>query len=271
MDAVNLIEPYHWARFNQDIKNYAGRDFFILGEIWDISPFIFNQYTPYFDAAYDFSFFYAMQREFIWGRPRQISAFSFQGPISLANRALILAPFVDNHDTSRYATVAGKYSRAAPERAPLRAHQAQISLLTTPGLPYLLYGTEIGLEDDPAMLDSIYDRGRSKMIFANNNDHVTFKFIKRLIALRKKYRLGRRRISVVPTEPFLFAYELIAADEKEKILVLHNVSHLRLPASHKLITPGLVARDLLTGEKFAEEVPVMPDHSRILLIEDSQS
>ncbi len=67
MDAVTLIEPIFWKRFNAEIQKRVKRDFLILGEIFNSDPQYLNQYLPSFNAFFDFPTWWTIS-EIFFGR-----------------------------------------------------------------------------------------------------------------------------------------------------------------------------------------------------------
>src|SRR5258706_1699321 len=60
-------------------------------------------------------------------------------------QGVIDAPFLTNHDRTRVATVLGN--------DPGRLHNAAAILLTLPGMPFIYYGEEVGLQNGPTSAD----------------------------------------------------------------------------------------------------------------------
>ena len=142
LDAVKHIPVDFWKRYNADIKAIAGDDFLLMGEVfWGD----FQRMEPYmgigFDALFDIPGYYAIGNTFA----RNASMGEFSQYIQQALTAYnpeIRATIIDNHDVARFNT--GLNKQGWP-----RTQVALTWLMTTPGLPVIYSGTELGMVGAP--------------------------------------------------------------------------------------------------------------------------
>jgi glycosidase len=170
MDAVTLIEPEFWKKFNSTLKE-AYPKLFILGEIYSTDKNILDAYTPYFDGYFDFRFYEL--RNVIGSE--QLNLWSYGNEYETQAKKV---RFVDNHDVTRIGS-------------DLNSDQISMltfeSLLLAPGIPTLLYGSEFGLRNDSQIEAKhlLFDASRIPMDFKNTNN-AQYKKIRSLISIRKK-------------------------------------------------------------------------------------
>jgi glycosidase len=110
-------------------------DALVLGEIWSTSFAI----TPYIqagavDLAFEFDLASAMLESASSGRAAAVASLHARA-VSLFGESGFAA-FLSNHDQNRVASVL---------RDPSAAHAAAALLLTSPGVPFVYYGEEIGM------------------------------------------------------------------------------------------------------------------------------
>ncbi len=138
VDAVRHMPLDVQARLGAEARAASGRDFRLIGEIFDGDPVTLahDWKAGGFDGAFDFPLRYAM-----------IDVFCKQAPVGRLGAVLAMDPLyddpnalvtmLDNHDVSRVASECGSASRTG----------AGIDfLLAARGVPSLTYGTEVGLQ-----------------------------------------------------------------------------------------------------------------------------
>lgn len=138
LDAVKHISPAFWKRYNGEIHQYAGKDFFLLGEDLDGDPAHLAKTATDdgFDAMFDFPLYFAMKDVFCDDKPLgRLAAIlsldrTYPGDDSLVT-------LVDNHDLPRIATACHGDAK--------RIHAALAFTLRARGIPSVTYGTGIGL------------------------------------------------------------------------------------------------------------------------------
>ena len=192
MDAVTLIEPRFWKRFNADIKKSAPLGFLVLGEIFSTQSSQLAAYAPFFDASFDFRFYEALQASLWQSTTPQFLTYAVEG-YGTASKRGIPVRFLDNHDTGR--NISLLLSKLPLEEKPTafrRARLGFVSLLLAPGIPSLLYGSEILLTDvgvDPHQF--LFESSRSAMRFEGLRTNENFHLFKKLIAFRKDFDFNR--------------------------------------------------------------------------------
>jgi MoaA/NifB/PqqE/SkfB family radical SAM enzyme len=131
--------------------------------------------------------------------------------------------FVSTHDHPRLATLA----RLA--KGPERARLGLLLLLTSPGVPALLYGEEIGLASDDAELqpENVWPDRMPMPLGEEAGDTGTRALVRDLIALRRKLgALARGDTEILHAEGGVFVYRRSAGAEVIDIAV--NVSDDRV-------------------------------------------
>lgn len=192
-DAVTLGSKALFARIIEELKSTVPPSFLFLGEIFTSDQRRLNRYLTPFNAFFDFRVHDALSNSVLWGRSPALVRDTLDADRLYENQAAVPFTFIDNHDLSRFVS---RERRFADERLKL----GLAVLMTLRGAPTILYGTEIGLEDDPRLVDSQFDRSRSSMRFDRNEDNELFRSLRNWIALRKKYALGTaRRYDIVDT------------------------------------------------------------------------
>ena len=282
MDAVTLISPQFWKKIYRDIKEYAGDEFLILGEIYEPDPYFLNPYVKYFDAIFDFRTYYAVS-SITEGMDRN-NYNNFQSALNqdklIENEQLQFFTFIDNHDVWRFVSQAkneGQYPRE-------RFKFALAYLMTRRGTPTILYGTEIALENEPRLveMEDPYAASRSPMVFAGNKDYEIFRYLQKLIRIRKSFDFNR----IVSLEPVRVVFDsrlmgTIQTDRNgQSLFVFHNAGDktynpeedekfIKINVGYYEAMPrdGYLV-DLLTDERFQIEddytvIPMKPYQSRI--------
>jgi len=142
LDAVKHIPVDFWRKYNRDIRELAGEDFLLLGEVFWGEV---ERLEPYiglgFNALFDIPGYYAIRNAFAQNASMaQLSDFLRASTETIHPE--IRATLLDNHDVPRFNTRLG-------ESGWDRTRVALTWLLTTPGMPVLYYGTELGEEGAP--------------------------------------------------------------------------------------------------------------------------
>ncbi len=261
-DTYPYIEPAFRERWCKEIMNEYPR-FNIVGEVWIQDPVYLAPYqrgarfargiAPELPAITDFGLFDALMKTFAdSGKIENVfncltKDFLFPDPNNLVT-------FLDNHDIRRIMyNVNGDVARFK---------LALMMLLTTRGIPQILYGTEIGMKGGP-------DHGRLRADFpggfpGDKRDAFTsagrteqendiFNFTKQLLHLRKKYTpmQSGRLIHFKPANE-VYVYFRILKNERLMVVINHNKEKQKvnlLPYSHQLLNVVRL-RELLTGKEF---------------------
>ncbi len=139
LDAVKHAPISFWRNYTKRIREFAGADFLLLGEVfwgeaWRIEP--------YDDIGFDFLFdipgYYAIRNTFNKGA----GLGDFSKFYELNSKKLpitSLATLIDNHDVARF-------NVGLEEHAWKKQMLALGWLMTAPGLPVIYSGTEIGMK-----------------------------------------------------------------------------------------------------------------------------
>ena len=142
LDAVKHVSPSFWDQFNRTIHQKYGNRFFVIGEIFWGEP---ERLMPYldldFNALFDIPGYYAIKNTF--GQGGSIGDLSdFRKQADHDYNSYPMATLIDNHDVVRF-------NVGIQSHADAKQNLALNYLLTSPGIPVLYYGTEIGLPGGP--------------------------------------------------------------------------------------------------------------------------
>ncbi|MBZ4416793.1 alpha-amylase family glycosyl hydrolase [Myxococcus sp. RHSTA-1-4] len=231
LDAVKHMPLKFWARYNDDLRAHAGRDFLLLGEMLDGDPVLLARTLEQgrFGTMFDFPLAFAMVDVFCRDRsPSHLGAVLFNDRLYPAPGSLVT--LLDNHDLPRVMSECGGDVE--------RVKRALAVQLTARGVPALTYGTEEGLtgKKEP--------ENRGDMRFTP--DHPLRAWITRLLAVRRgSGALQGGETLVLAAREDLFAYARVAPDEA----VVIAVNSGRAP-SDVALPEGLVGArvsELLTG------------------------
>jgi alpha-amylase len=147
------------------------------------SVFYFSQYFPAMKGAFAQSNRSTKEIQNLWdARPLNYGATPAAGGIGIAPpKALV--NFLDNHDVGRFLFFTG----GADAAGIARLHNALLFLFAEDGIPCVYYGTEQQLAggNDPSNREDMWKTGYA-------TDGATFKWIQKLIGLRKKFSALRR-------------------------------------------------------------------------------
>lgn len=205
----------------------------IVGEIWETEPAYLSLFQAESHFARDFEtnlptiMDFALTdawRKYLEGTVRLDAVYKVLAQDFVYTDRNNLFTFFDNHDMARAYFISDGNVK--------KMKQVFTMLLTTRGIPQMLYGSEhnmrggqshIELRADMAggfpgdTRDVFTEAGRTEM----END--MFSFVRRLLHLRKKHEVLRRgRLVHYPVAWNENAYKYLRMDEEEKILVLIN-------------------------------------------------
>ncbi|QSQ13907.1 alpha-amylase family glycosyl hydrolase [Myxococcus landrumensis] len=199
LDAVKHLPLDFWARYNDDVRAHAGKDFLLLGELLDGDPVLLARVMKegHFGAMFDFPLTFALVDVFCRGRsPSHLGATLFNDRLHPSPDSLVT--MLDNHDLPRVMSECGGDVE--------KVRQALAVQLTARGVPALTYGIEEGLSGvkEP--------ENRGDMRFTSG--HPLREWIGRLLALRRgSEALQRGETWVLAAREDLFAYVRVSADE----------------------------------------------------------
>ncbi len=251
LDAARHIGLPFWKRYVADLHAKAGRDFAMLGEMYDgnATTLAKTQTDAGFDSVFDFPLYFAMKDVFCDDAPPSRLAATLFADREYADPSRLVT-FVDNHDLPRVLS--------ACHDDPERVRQALTFLLTARGIPSLLWGTESGLagaKEPENRADMRFDRAAAPRAT-----------IRSLLAARNgsdALRAGSTRILAL--DETLFVCARVAAGSA--VVVAVN----RAPTKRLLeLPPELVAgkfRDALTGQAVELPLAIDPRGIRVLSVE----
>ena len=230
-DTYPYVDQDHLTRWAQAIlEQYP--NFNIVGEVWNTEPayialFQRGQRLPgsvetNLPVVMDFPLMEAL-RSFAQGEGKLREVYSVLAQDFLYSDPLSLMTFVDNHDTPRIGYIA-KDQR--------RTRLVLTILLTTRGIPQLLYGTEIGMKGGPRHVDLRADfpggfPGDTRSAFIAESrteaEQETFSFLYSLLNLRAQTpALRRGRLIQYPVGLREDVYKYLRTDGEERLLIIAN-------------------------------------------------
>ena len=135
LDAVKHVPKEFWQRYCRDIRDFAGANFLLLGEVFSGDTDYVAAYADLgFNALFDIPLYYALHQVFAQGATVQV--LSEQQQRSREQLPVLLSTLIDNHDVARFSYWAGAMARE-------KIRIALSYLLTQPGVPMIYYGTEV--------------------------------------------------------------------------------------------------------------------------------
>ncbi len=145
MDTVKHVPLDYFADTWIPAVRAARPSLYLLGELFDESPY--DSQRPFLDAGFDGLFDFRLRRALIDAArgddpgpvaERVLEAWLTLGP----ERARLRSTFIENHDVPRFAT---EIASGDGDLDGARFHLALVAWLTTPGIPQLYAGTELGM------------------------------------------------------------------------------------------------------------------------------
>lgn len=262
-DTYPYIDPEFRARWCRTILDEYPR-FNIVGEVWIqdavyLAPyqrksFFTKEFDPQLPAITDFGLFDALMKTFADSAGKIEHVFNCLTKDFLFPDPANLVTFLDNHDIRRIMfNVNGDVKKVK---------LALTLLLTTRGIPQLLYGTELGMKGGP-------DHGRLRADFPGGFPGDTlnafsgegrsgqagdiFNFTKSLLHIRKASPVLQtgKLIHFKPAHE-VYVFFRILNDERLMIVINHNRDRQNFdltPFEHQL--PDVVRlRDIISGNEF---------------------
>ncbi|MCB9593074.1 MAG: glycosidase [Sandaracinaceae bacterium] len=194
MDTVKHVPLSFFAdRWIPAVRDARGADLYLLGELFDEGAYATQR--PYLDAGFDGLFDFRLRRALVDGLGRDGTLDAVAVRVAEAvrelgpERARLRSLFLENHDVPRYAT---EIQAPTPELAVARQRLAIGVLMTTPGIPQLYAGGELGMagawpdnrRDFPAWGFDPSSRGPREGYLGDPAD--TFALTHDLLALRRE-------------------------------------------------------------------------------------
>ena len=176
LDYAQGAGPDFWSHFMQACKAEKP-DVFCFGEIIE-TPEVLQAYVGRLDGALDFHINHALRQTYGLNNWSRADFQRFLGHHqNFMPNDFIMPAFIDNHDMDRFLLLAGNQEQA------YKAALEQLMALPNP--PVLLYGTEIGLEQNLSTKKGTLDLCRPAMLWGDNQNQELLEFTKSLIQKRK--------------------------------------------------------------------------------------
>lgn len=210
IDTVKHVPHSYWQQYTKDIRNFAGSDFLLLGEVLNGDPGYNAGYqSDGFDSLFDFPLYYAINDTFAKGGSMKRLGGLFGRDGSYANAGM-LSPFIDNHDVPRFLSDTGG-------NGGYKLGLALSFIMTIRGIPMIYYGTEIGLNGGGE------PDNRRDMPWATRNDGL-INHVKKLMSIRKSQEALRRgRQLEMWQDDDIYAFLRTTGDSaRDVITVLNN-------------------------------------------------
>jgi alpha-amylase len=195
MDTVKHVPVEYFADRFIPLAREENPRLYLLGEIFDAGSYDLQlRYrTAGFHGFFDFPLRDALIQTFAHGGSANAVAARVQEAIDRfgLDGALLRSTFVDNHDVPRFLT---EFRGGTDADRMARFRLALGVIFTTPGIPQLYYGTELGMSGLPPenrrdMPDWAFDataRSQAHDGFPPDPSE-TFEFVQRLIAVRRDH------------------------------------------------------------------------------------
>lgn len=234
LDAVKHVPLSFWARYNEALRQHAGQDFLLLGELLDGDPSLVarTQAEGRFGAMFDFPLGFALVDVFCRDRsPAHLGAVLFND--RLYPNPASLVTLVDNHDLPRVLSECGGDVE--------RVKRALAVQLTARGVPSLTYGTEEGLEGKKE------PENRADMRFTPA--HPLRAWISRLLELRRRSDalLYGESLVLAAREDF-FAYARVVPGEAVVVAVNGGTAPAAVEGLADVFGTKVELTDALTAE-----------------------
>ncbi|MBP9706075.1 MAG: hypothetical protein KBD78_00420 [Oligoflexales bacterium] len=143
LDAVKHVNKDFWKKINKDIKDFAGKDFLMLGEVFSGDAEYLAQYKNVgFDSMFDIPLYYTLRQVFAQGSNIDVLSTRLLKNLEIYGNSFTPALLIDNHDLQRFAHL-------TPDRTKERIKLALTFINTMNGIPVIYYGTEVALAGGP--------------------------------------------------------------------------------------------------------------------------
>jgi len=216
LDAMKHVTYSFWPTFTKQIKQYAGKNFFLMGEVLERNP---NELKKYFrskvDSLVDFPLHYIIQDVFKHDADiNLLSKYLASVHYNSKNKKNILATFIDNHDTERFSTnLKNKYTSK-------KMRLALTFIYSIRGLPIVYYGSEILMQSQKNQ-DAATGRKLMKWNLIKKNNSL-IKHIRKLNLLRKKYSALSQGSTIELYKDYSKIIFLKQDKRNEAIIILNN-------------------------------------------------
>ena len=256
LDAVKHVPLSFWKDYNTKIRDYAGTNFFMIGELFNGDPRQCSYYFNHgqFSSMFDFPLYYVLKRVIAAGQTAEEFGVLFAQDRRY-HQGSLLATLLDNHDLDRFlTTVNGDLQRFK---------LALAFLLAIRGVPTLYYGTEVGLTGSTEHQDTP-PQNRGDMRFQPAS--ALTRFVKSLLLTRRNspaLTIGQQ-IHLAQSPSFYCCARV--APEQAALIIFNNshlARHLQVPLSvlAGYLPDGAVAdssgqcQGRIAAGKFSAQIP----------------
>lgn len=246
LDAVMHINKSFWDKFNKDIKDHAGPDFYMVGEVFHGDPKVV---APYQDRGmpglFDMPLYFTTKDTFAHDGSMKNLAAKVRELDNAYDNPHLMAAFIDNHDTDRFMTVAGHNGK---EKLSL----ALAFLMTLNRIPVIYYGTEQAMTGRNEHMGSNPPENRAMMEFENDPGMQAY-FTKLATIRNESSALKEGAMLEMWEDDQIYAFSRITPDD-EAVVVLNNSydnQYREIPIRKESeMKDGTVLKDALSGQEY---------------------
>jgi len=252
LDAVKHIPKNFWRKICRDIHAFAGKNFLMLGEVFEGNTNYVAGYDDVgFNALFDIPMYFTIKRVFAQGG--NVNLLSKQiAQNKTAYSHCILSTLIDNHDVARFSYWAGS---DVEDKIQLALSFA----LTLNGLPMIYYGTEVALKGaapnnpDTGQGQDYLNRLMMPWSEVLGSHRELVQHIKKILWLRRHHlAMQRGRLIEIYKDYGIYAY--VRTVEDDVLLIIINTSTFQedrvFYLRDRIFPASGIFRDLLTGENF---------------------
>jgi len=242
LDAVKHVPRNFWKQFSQEIREFAGKEFLLLGEDFDgRADHVASYQKDGMTGLLDFPLYFATRDAFAYGGNMRNLAATMEYLNKHYDNPANMGAMVDNHDVTRFLTLA--------EGNKSKLKLALAFLFTINRIPVIYYGDEVGMEGRGDI--SSPPENRKDMEW--NKDPELLAYFKKLTSLRKSSdALEEGNFLEMWQDEHIYGYQRQSPDGKSEAIVILNNSRgeqtreIPLRAESK-IPDGTVLKDALSG------------------------
>lgn len=248
LDAVKHISKGFWKKINADLHATFGKDFLMLGEVFEGNPNYVAGYQDLgFNALFDIPLYYTLRSVFAEGNSMTILSDRLIDDMKIYSPNMIWSTLLDNHDVIRFSHWAGS-------NVSQKIKLAMTLLTTTNGMPMVYYGTEVALEggadknekgestDYLNRLNFPWDRVEKESQAGGIIDH-----LKKILALRKiSPALYDGKMLELYKDPCTYIYVKVAKEDYA-VVALNNCEALQtvsVPVRYDMLKDGDTIKDI---------------------------
>ncbi|MCD4782341.1 MAG: cyclomaltodextrinase C-terminal domain-containing protein [Candidatus Eremiobacteraeota bacterium] len=246
LDAVMHVNRSFWDKFSKDIKEHAGPDFYMVGEVFHGDPKKVGAYqSDGMPGMFDMPLYFTSKEVFAHDGSMKSLAYKMSELEASYENPSMMAAFLDNHDTARFLTEAGHNGR---EKLKL----ALAFLMSINRIPVIYYGTEQSMEGREEHMGSHGPENRADMQFGKDPDMQAY-FTQLAKARANSPALREGALLEMWRDDKVYAYSRLHTDD-EAIVVLNNSyddQYREIPLRKESeITNGTVMKDVVTGQEY---------------------